>query len=172
MGVALHRALELEGLAESAPDSWHSAAERAFLGELPGATAGERSQLRNGLARLARSPLLARLRALRPSVLARELPLLADLPSDCEAGASALDGIVGTLDLLYRDPASGEVVVADFKTDEIPEEQVEAAIAAKVARYRPQLELYGRAVQSAMALDRPPRLELWLLAVDTVEVLG
>ena len=116
-------------------------------------------RLRDELELLAGSPLFVRLRALRPSVLARELPLLAGIGGDFEASEeSALDGIVGTLDLLYRDPAAGEVVVADFKTDEIPADRAAAAIADKVARYGPQLEHYGRAVQSAMALDRPPRL--------------
>ena len=173
MGVALHRALELEGLAEGAPDSWRSAAERAFLGELPGATEGERSRLQGALDRVARSPLLARLRALRPSVLARELPLLAHLPGDSAAGAThALDGVVGTLDLLYRDPESGETVVADFKTDEIAPDAAAEEVAAKVARYRPQLELYGRAVAAALDLERPPRLELWLLGVDRIELLA
>lgn len=170
LGVALHRALEREDLAASDPETWRSTAESAFASELPGATLSDRSRLASELERLAASPLLARLRDLRDVVLARELPLLAEASGASEA--AALDGIVGTLDLLYRDPASGEIVVADFKTDDIAADDVVAAVAAKVARYRPQLELYGRAVQSAMALDRPPRLELWLLAADTVEVLG
>ena len=84
----------------------------------------------------------------------------------------ALDGIVGTLDLLYRDPVTGEVVVADFKSDEIAAGTAPTGIAGIVARYRPQLELYGRAVESAMALDRPPRLELWLLAAGRIEILA
>lgn len=172
-GVALHRALELEALAESAPDSWRSATETAFLGELPGATAGERSRLQDGLELLTRKALFARLRALRPHVLARELPLLAGVPDEAEgSGHRALDGVVGTLDLLYRDPDSGEIVVADFKTDEIPADAMAETVAAKVARYRPQLELYGRAVEAALSLDRPPRLELWLLGVDRIELVS
>ena len=37
---------------------------------------------------------------------------------------------------------------------------------------RRRLELYGRAVQGALALARPPRLELWLLAAGRIEVLA
>ncbi|MEO7793475.1 MAG: UvrD-helicase domain-containing protein, partial [Thermoanaerobaculia bacterium] len=166
LGVASHRALELEELAESSPADWRSAAEAAFLGELPGASSGDRRRLHSELDLLAASPLLARLRALRPAVLARELPLLTGA-----AGSTALDGVVGTLDLLYRDPASGETVVADFKTDEM-EPEAATAVAGKVARYRPQLELYGRAVQQALGLDRAPRLELWLLRADRIEVVS
>lgn len=175
LGVALHRALEVEELAERDPDAWRLAAATAFGAELPGATPRDRSRLEGELERLAASPLLARLHALRPTVLARELPLLATVGAhgaSAPPGSTPLDGIVGTLDLLYRDPASGEVVVADFKTDEIPAGAAPAAISEKAARYRPQLELYGRAVENALALDRPPRLELWLLAVDAVEVLA
>ena len=170
LGVGLHRALELEELAECDPAAWRSAAESAFAAELPGASASDRGRLRSELERLASSRLLSRLRALRMAVLARELPLLAGAVGT--SGTAALDGIVGTLDLLYRDPVTGETVIADFKTDEISPEESAAAIAGKAARYLPQLELYGRAVQSAMALDRPPRLELWLLAVDAIEVLN
>ena len=176
LGVALHRALELETLAESDRAAWRRAVESAFTGELPAASAADRRRLESAVERLVASPLFARLRALRPAVLARELPLLAEASvatgGTGSSGNGALDGIVGTLDLLYRDPADGEIVVADFKTDEIGLEATAAAVAAKLAHYRPQLELYGRAVQSALALDRPPRLELWLLAADAVEVLA
>jgi len=167
LGVALHRALELEELYESAPGAWRAAVEAAFATELPLAGAPEREALEGELERLAASPWLERLRALRPAILARELPLLA-APTE----SAALDGIVGTLDLLYRDPESGEVVVADFKTDEIAPDAVAETVAAKIERYRPQLELYGRAVRQALALAHPPRLELWLLAVDRIEVVS
>ena len=147
------------------PRRWQSEVESAFRRELPAASTADLVRLRSEIERLSSSPLFAELRALRPAVLARELPLLA-----AAEGTAALDGIVGTLDLLYRDEVSGETVVADFKTDEIDRASVSTAIADKVARYQPQLELYGRAVESALALDRPPRLELWLLGVDRIEI--
>ncbi|MEO8197749.1 MAG: UvrD-helicase domain-containing protein [Thermoanaerobaculia bacterium] len=170
LGVALHRALELEELAEQAPEAWQAAAAAAFANELPAASGGERSALVAELARLRDSSLFARLRVLRSQILARELPLLAEASG--ALGARALDGIVGTLDLLYRDPATGEVVVADFKTDDLAPDAAAETIAAKLERYRPQLELYGRAVQQALALDRPPRLELWLLATGAVHPIA
>ncbi len=176
LGVALHRALEFEEGAEQAPEAWLAAADSAFVGELPGASDVERKALVGELARLRASRLFAELRSLRPSVLAREMSLLVGATGATGAteatGAEALDGIVGTLDLLYRDPKSGETVIADFKTDEIAADEVASTIAAKVIRYRPQLELYGRAVATALALDRPPRLELWFMAVDRIEVVG
>jgi ATP-dependent exoDNAse (exonuclease V) beta subunit len=110
--------------------------------------------------------LLRRLHALAPQVLARELPLL--VASGSDGAHEPLDGYVGQLDLLYRDPDRGELVVADFKSDELTGD---LAIAAAVRRYRPQLELYGRAVRTGLGLADPPRLELWLLDADEIVVL-
>ena len=81
-------------------------------------------------------------------VLGRELPLL--LRDD--AGRTW----AGTLDLLYRDPQDGLLVVADYKTDRSPD-------AAARTRYRAQLEVYARGVARLFPSEPPPRLELvWL----------
>jgi hypothetical protein len=83
---------------------------------------------------------------------------------------NALEGVVGRLDLLYRDPESGDLVVADIKTDAVADEP--AALAELAARYLPQLTVYGAAVQRALGLPSPPRLELWLVALDRVVVVS
>ena len=59
-----------------------------------------------------------------------------------------------------RDPASGELVVADYKSDAVgsPAELLERA-----ARYRAQGGAYVRAVHEALGLAAPPRFELWFL---------
>ena len=81
-------------------------------------------------------------------VLGRELPLLLR----DEGGRSW----AGTLDLLYRDPQDGLLVVADYKTDKSPDAQARA-------RYRAQLEVYARGVARLFPSEPPPRLELvWL----------
>jgi len=69
----------------------------------------------------------------------------------------------GRVDLVYRDPDTEEIVVADFKTDELPDGE---ACRQRAETYRPQAELYGRALQEGLALEAPPRLELWFLARD------
>jgi ATP-dependent exoDNAse (exonuclease V) beta subunit len=97
-------------------------------------------------------------------IVARELPLVAGAYDD--SPAAPLGGYVGTLDLLYREGDSGSLVVADFKSDEVADDP--AAVAALAARYQPQLSLYGRAVRDALGLAAPPRLEIWLLALDRV----
>ncbi|MGE4189615.1 MAG: UvrD-helicase domain-containing protein [Thermoanaerobaculia bacterium] len=165
-GIAIHRALELAPLERESPDEWRARVLATFDEALGSGAGDERSAFPAALARLAGSQLGRRLGEHEPGVLARALPLLHAAEPGATDGPVA--GSLGTLDLLYRDEAGGETVIADFKSDPLPADGRDEAIAALVARYRPQLELYGRAVASALALDRPPRLELWLLGADRV----
>ncbi|MEO8277324.1 MAG: UvrD-helicase domain-containing protein [Thermoanaerobaculia bacterium] len=192
-GVALHRAFELADLSVAGLTAWQQTVLASLVAEFPAATDTHRTALLADLDRLCASRLFARVLELgrHPgSIAARELPLvvaahttpspLSPFPED------PLAGFVGTLDLLYRDPESSQFVVADFKTDEIQgvgdvgdigdvgdvgDFGDEPAIVEKIARYRPQLELYGRAVMSALALPGTPRLELWFTAVDRIVVV-
>ncbi len=109
------------------------------------------------LERLAGGALIERLRRIGPSVVGREVPVL--LPAD--AGATGF--VSGALDLIYRDPESGRLVVVDFKTDRVEDEE---AIAERAAAYRPQEELYARAVHLAFGLAGEPATELWFLWPD------
>jgi ATP-dependent helicase/nuclease subunit A len=84
----------------------------------------------------------------RVEILGRELPLLL---RDADGKAWS-----GTLDLLYRDPANGRLVVADYKSDAAPDADTRAS-------YRAQLEVYARGVARLFPGDAPPELELiWL----------
>ena len=74
--------------------------------------------------------------------------------------------VSGTIDLLYRDPATGRLVVADYKTDD-PE-----TLEARVAVYAPQGATYVRALREALGLEEPPRFELWFLQADRVVEVG
>jgi ATP-dependent exoDNAse (exonuclease V) beta subunit len=97
--------------------------------------------------------------AIRAHVLARELPLLvppADTGKDEHLYAS------GVIDLVYRDPRTREIVVADYKTD-----RGDASLAVRT--YSPQLQEYARALMDAWILDTMPRTELWLLREGVVE---
>jgi ATP-dependent exoDNAse (exonuclease V) beta subunit len=96
-------------------------------------------------------------------VVARELPVT--VPAGEESDALAF--LAGAVDLVYRDPDGG-LVVADYKTDAVADE---AALAARVEVYRPQLEAYAGALTAAFGLDAPPRRELWFLAADRIVCL-
>jgi ATP-dependent exoDNAse (exonuclease V) beta subunit len=168
VGTAVHRALECLDLA--ADPGRGLAAQRARLEDeiVRGLAEAERpaalARAAELLERLAAGPLLSRLREIAPHVLARELPVLL-APGDDDAGPAGY--WAGVVDLLYRDPASSAVVVADYKTDRIRDA---ADLAEKTARYARQGAGYVRAVQEALGLEHPPRFELWFLDADRIEV--
>jgi ATP-dependent exoDNAse (exonuclease V) beta subunit len=85
------------------------------------------------------------------------------LPPGEEAGPVGF--VAGTIDLLYRDPATNELVVADYKTDEV----AGAALEERARSYASQGQAYVRAVQEALALPAPPRFELWFLHAGVVK---
>jgi ATP-dependent exoDNAse (exonuclease V) beta subunit len=161
-GTAIHRALEALDLELDSPDALARLREetRRFL-DSQDLAAPQRSAARTRadevLARLGEGRLLARLRALRRVEHYRELPLLAP------PGALAVGYRSGVIDLLYRDPDRDEWVVVDYKTDRIEDE---ADLEGKLARYAPQAALYAQAVQGALGLSEPPRVELWWLDRD------
>ncbi len=150
VGTALHRALEgLDLAAEPAAEleRARALAARVLRSELSAA------QLPQGLerltavfARFAAGPLPARLRALAPHLVARELPVLLAPAADDEA----VGFVSGVLDLVYRDPESGRLVVADYKT-------------GARGDYGAQGATYCRALREALRLDYAPRFELWYL---------
>ncbi|HQN95009.1 MAG TPA: UvrD-helicase domain-containing protein [Thermoanaerobaculales bacterium] len=163
VGSAVHRILESLDLEKDLPAQLRDAGERAaetLAGAVgPAILAETRSRLQFLLAVIEGGGCLRRLRELGDRVLARELPLLLPpAPGDPVVGA-----LIGSADLVYAE--GGRLVVVDFKTDELdsPEE-----VAARSAHHRPQLERYAAALQSALALDEPPAMELWFLAADRI----
>jgi ATP-dependent exoDNAse (exonuclease V) beta subunit len=163
-GSAVHSALEAWDL-EAEPES-ELARQLARLPDVVeelvpvAARDAALSRARELLTRAFSSGLVKRLRALHGAILARELPVLLP-PAGGDGGPVGY--VAGTIDLLYREPDGGLVVV-DYKTD-----QVESAdLAARAAVYAPQGAAYTRAVQEALALASPPRFELWFLAAGEV----
>ncbi|MEM8960155.1 MAG: UvrD-helicase domain-containing protein [Acidobacteriota bacterium] len=91
-------------------------------------------------------PLFTRLVTLADHILARELPLV--VPPD---DTHALGAITGTLDLLYRDPDSGDLTIVDYKTDRVLDPE----------HYREQARTYRQAIASVMGVKVD--FELWSL---------
>jgi len=165
-GGAVHRALEQWDLAA---DPRHEAGRQraclpAYLAAVAEGDEGARAlPLAESLfdAFLA-GPLRERFRGLRERVVARELAVL--LPP--AAGDDGPVGFVsGAVDLLYRDPEDGSLVIADYKTDEVASDE---EILRRAQIYVPQGRLYARAVQEALELAAPPRFELWFLRAGRV----
>jgi ATP-dependent helicase/nuclease subunit A len=164
-GGAVHRALEEWDLAADPVKESRRQSDRlpAYLAALVEGDELDRALpvARDLLETFTAGPLLPRLRSLKDHIVARELPVL--LPPG--KGEHSPVGVVsGTIDLLYKDPKTGKLVIADYKTDEVEGEEVEA----RAAVYAPQGAIYARAIQEALELKEAPRFELWFLRVGHI----
>jgi ATP-dependent helicase/nuclease subunit A len=129
-GRLVHRVLEWAPLGPEGPDAAAAAAlalAPAFGLDRP---AAERAAA--AVRRVLELPLLARARA--ASRIWRELPLV--FPD----GDALVEGVV---DLLFEE--DGGLVVVDYKTDEVTDEQA----IDQAAHHAPQLQLYGRGLAQA-----------------------
>ncbi len=109
------------------------------------------------LTRFGSGPLAARLAKVR--VLAREVPLLAAGGSD--DGSEAVHGYA---DLVFEE--EGHVVVADYKSDLIMDEE---SLALATSRYRAQVRWYADAL--SRSLKTPVRAELLFVSIDRAVVV-
>ena len=75
----------------------------------------------------------------RVTVLGREVPFAMPLGE-----GQMMEGVI---DLIYR--LDGRIWIADYKTDDVAAEDVQA----RADRYRPQAEMYSRAVESSLGLS-------------------
>jgi len=168
VGTAVHAGLErLEAGLALADQRRRFAAEveaALALGVGPEDRPAVRARALEVFERFRAGPLYERMRGLGSRLLARELPvLLAPAADEGPVGFWS-----GSIDLLYWDAEAGEYVVVDYKTD-----RVASAQAREVAeRYRPQGQVYARAVQAALGLPAPPRFELWFLSPGEVVALS
>jgi len=165
VGNAVHRLLERLDLGRD------SGPQVAALGELArgevaaavGAADSEAAtaRLEALLDTLAGGACLARLAVVAPQLVARELAML--MPA--VGGDGPVAAVSGFVDLVYRDPESGRLVVADYKTDRLADEE---ALAERTTVYEPQLRTYAGALQRALSLDAEPHIEIWYLAADRI----
>jgi ATP-dependent exoDNAse (exonuclease V) beta subunit len=172
-GTAVHRALELIDL-QLSPEE----ALELQLNNLPQSLNGFISPddlpqvvtlAKQVLQQMDNNGLLHELFERRTQILGREIPILlhsgASASIDSKNSSIPLGAYVGTLDLLYRDPADGQLVVADFKTDQVPNVD---AIRQLASAYSAQGEIYCAAVESMFPNEEPPRFELWFLRAGVI----
>jgi ATP-dependent exoDNAse (exonuclease V) beta subunit len=159
VGTALHRVLEELDL-EADPDA-ELVRQRARLETLLTGEDEALAEAQRLLDRVAGGALLAKLRGLAGQILHRELPVL--LPAEAEEGPTGF--LAGVIDLVYRSPETGELVIADYKTD-CPDGSANAE--ARAQAYRAQGAVYQRALRDGLGLSYTPRFELWFLRADEV----
>jgi len=172
-GTAVHRILERFDLGAADPGAElarrREEAERWLAMALPpGLVPEARRHLDSLLAAFRDGPLWRRFLAIRPRVVARELPVLLP-PGRCRAPGPGrpVGAVTGYIDLLYLSEEGGAPVVVDFKTDD------PRWLQERAAAYAEQVRLYATALAGALGLDVRPRAELWFLAAgETVEVEG
>ena len=164
VGTAVHRLLETLDLGAelvAQVDARRRSVMDDVTSEIGADECGDvESRLESLIDRISRGGCLSRLAELAPRVASRELEIFRR-PDD-DDGTSVISGAI---DLVYRDPDDGRLVIADYKTDAV-EDEVE--VAERVERYRPQLETYARALEEALALDEKPHTELWFLHADRI----
>ncbi|MCB9556065.1 MAG: UvrD-helicase domain-containing protein [Deltaproteobacteria bacterium] len=160
VGTVVHRVLQLIDLSLPLESALRAEGERlaAYLASsaLPRAewpAAQEACQA--WLKRLATGRLLPRLFSIAEQIVGRELPLVwrdaNQLPT------------AGSVDLLYREPSSGQLVIVDYKTDDV--DGVDSA-RRRAESYRQQRDGYLAAVVAALAPSLRPRFEFWMLRAD------
>ncbi len=163
-GSAMHRVLEHFDLEAADPGRELERRREEALAWLaaavpPGELAVARRRLQELVEAFRAGPLWERWLELRAHVIARELPVLLEPGEQPDGPVGALTGWV---DLLYRDPRTGEPVVADHKTDD------PGRIEERAEAYRGQVAAYAEALRRALGLAEPPRTELWFLAAGRV----
>ncbi len=172
VGTAVHRALELIDLQQTPEAALEKQLEslpqdlRGFIATADLADVAAQAKL--VLQQMDNNGMLHELFERREYILGREIPVLLT-PTDCNPDEDPLGAIVGTLDLLYRDPADGQLVVADFKSDQVADAQ---ALKHLAKAYQPQGELYCRAVEQLFPDEEPPRFELWFLRAGEITSSG
>jgi ATP-dependent helicase/nuclease subunit A len=163
-GIAVHRAFERLDLALPAGEAVAGAIAGLDLPASepapPEARMAALAAARRLLEGMSGGRLLARLDRIRAHVVARELPVL--LPP--AAGDGAVGFVSGSLDLVYRDPDTEQLVVVDIKTDALQDDA--RALAERAERHARQGEAYCRALREGLSLAADPRFELWFVAAD------
>lgn len=167
VGAAVHRALEtlpLDRPAAAAVRGMDGALDAWVRWHAPAEAAEDvLTEARAVLTSFGDSELARRWDTIARHVLGREVPLLVP-PAGCEA----VGYLSGQIDLLYRDPADGGLVVVDYKTDHVSADE---ALLARAAAYASQCRTYAQGVREAFGLVEWPRWELWFLRPGRV-VLG
>jgi ATP-dependent exoDNAse (exonuclease V) beta subunit len=165
VGTAVHRMMEDLDLEDDLGPQISSSLERAAAeleATLDGrALADAVDRLRTVIVGVTEGSCLARLGSLADSVVGREIAIVASPLED----RGPIGAVTGFVDLVYRDPGDGRLVVADYKTDHVDGEE---AIAERSGVYEPQVRSYARALRDALHLDYEPRAELWFLAADRI----
>jgi len=162
LGTAVHSMLETLDLGRAlSPQVLEREAGIVSALEADGVVSETDSPVEELVRRIAAGTSLARLESVSGNVLSRELPVFG-WEENADGPGAVVSGIV---DLVYRDPDDGRLVVADYKTDAVDDED---EINERTQVYEPQVRTYAKIVRTALDLEEEPHTELWFLAADRI----
>ncbi len=175
-GVLVHRALQHWDPGRPLAQELERVCELLPAWALSSAQNEEDARRASGLARVLlerfASPggLGNRLAAVGSGIIGREVPILLPAEGDGAPRGGAdqnhvtqrlpVGHFAGRVDLVYRDPDSGILVVADYKTERV-DGMDDERISAVAQAYVPQLRIYASAV--GQALGQALRAEVWFI---------
>jgi ATP-dependent exoDNAse (exonuclease V) beta subunit len=162
VGTAIHEALE-----RFRADTDLGSLQASEQERLPaGFTELEREEFGVILEAMLQNGLLKNLAALEPNIIARELPILLP-PPESSTGPTAF--IAGAIDLVYKDSSSDELVVVDYKSEQIPSD---SSAKQQARAHQAQGQIYTEALRTALNLEASPRFEIWFLRTGEITRLG
>jgi len=112
------------------------------------------------LDRFVDSEIWQRFVASRDRVLGRELPVVVH---PRHSSLSATGFVSGSIDLVLQDPAGEGLIVVDYKTDRIEQED---ELQQRAEAYHRQESLYATALKESLGLDSEPACQLWFIWPD------
>jgi ATP-dependent exoDNAse (exonuclease V) beta subunit len=160
IGTVIHGLLEqiAKGEVEVNPESFAAVAD-SLIGDGPVSPAGQ-ERIAVLLETLREGSLLRYLSSI--DIIGTEVPFIMQ-----ETGQGPVGAWVGSIDLMYRCPDTGDIVIVDHKTDRVGDRSIDDV----AAHHAGQGSLYAQAVMQALGLSTPPRFEVWLIEADArVEV--
>ncbi|MCG6948751.1 MAG: UvrD-helicase domain-containing protein [Acidobacteria bacterium] len=168
IGTAVHDFLEAADLGSDLAAQLREAEDRMAAEVTRGLDGDRKAEAERAIdeliGRIGQGECLERLASLGPSIVARELPVYG-----WEERDDGPEGVVsGIVDLVYRDPDDGRLVVADYKTDAVDGGD---ALEDRAKVYEPQVTAYAKILRVALDLDEDPLVELWFLAADQIKRL-
>ena len=96
----------------------------------------------------------------RDRVLGRELPVVVH-PRHSSLGATGF--VSGSIDLVLQDPSGEGLIVVDYKTDRIENED---ELQQRAEAYHRQESLYAAALKESLGLESAPACQLWFIWPD------
>ncbi|MEJ2085254.1 MAG: PD-(D/E)XK nuclease family protein, partial [Acidobacteriota bacterium] len=164
VGTAFHKIMENWDLDADPLEEWQSQ-KRAQIewleqSSIPSQRHFVLRQFEELVDRFAGSEIWQQFIAARDRVVGRELPVVVS-PHHSSLGATGF--VSGSIDLVLRDPGGSGLIVVDYKTDRVENEE---ELRRRAEAYQRQESLYATALKESLDLEVVPSCQLWFIWPD------